>query len=62
MEEKQNYRAIEAATYLGVSRATIWLYAKQKKLTPIRLSPRVTIFKKEELDNFVNQDSTEATV
>lgn len=47
---KQNYRAKEAAEYLGIALSTVWLYAKQGRLTPIRLSPRITIFKKEELD------------
>ncbi len=49
--EKENYRANEAAHYLGVSRSTIWLYARQKRLTAIKLSDRVTIFKKSDLDN-----------
>ncbi len=57
MIDKQNYRASEAACYLGVSRPTIWLYAKQKKLTAIKLSARVTIFKKEDLDNFAKGGS-----
>ncbi|BAF73350.1 helix-turn-helix transcriptional regulator [Sulfurovum sp. NBC37-1] len=48
---KQNYRAKEAAEYLGVALSTIWLYAKQGRLTPIKLSPRITVFKKDELDN-----------
>lgn len=48
---KQNYRAKEAAEYLGVALSTIWLFAKQGKLTPIKLSPRITVFKKKELDN-----------
>lgn len=49
-----NMRAREAAQYLGVGLSTVWLYAKQGKLTPIKLSDRVTIFKKEDLDNFIN--------
>lgn len=48
---KKNFRAKEASEYLGVSISTIWLYAKQGRLTPIKLSPRVTVFKKSELDN-----------
>lgn len=50
----KNYRAKEVAKYLGVGLSTVWLYAKQGKLTPIKLSDRVTIFKKEDLDNFIN--------
>ena len=51
--EKQNFRAREAAKYLGVGLSTIWHYAKQGKLHPIKLSDRVTIFKKEDLDAFI---------
>jgi len=47
-------RAQEAAKYLGVGKSTIWLYVRQGKLHPIKLSNRVTIFKKEDLDNFIN--------
>jgi len=50
---KENYRAKEAASYLGIAISTVWLYAKQGRLTPIRLSPRVTIFKKDDLDNLI---------
>ena len=53
--EKENYRAKEASTYLGVGLSTVWLYAKQGKITPIKLSDRVTIFKKEDLDSFINK-------
>ena len=48
-----NMRAKEASKYLGVGLSTIWLYAKQGKITPIKLSERVTIFKRTELDNFI---------
>ncbi len=51
---KQNYRAREASEYLGVGLSTVWLYAKQKKLTAIKLSDRVTIFRKSDLDRFIN--------
>ncbi len=52
--EKQNYRAKEAASYLGVALSTIWLYAKQGRLHPIKLSPRITVFKKEDLDRLIS--------
>ena len=51
---KQNYRAKEAAEYLGLALSTIWLYARQGRLNPIKLSPRITVFKKEDLDNLIN--------
>ena len=53
MSEKRNFRAKEAAKYLSVAKSTIWLYAKEGKLSPIKLSKRVTIFKKDDLDNFI---------
>lgn len=49
----ENFRDKQAALYLGVGISTIWLYAKQGKLHPIKLSPRVTIFKKSDLDAFI---------
>jgi len=49
----QNLRAKEASKYLSVGLSTLWLYAKQGKLKPIKLSKRVTIFEKSDLDNFI---------
>ena len=54
MNSVQNYRPKEVAKYLGVGLSTVWLYAKQGKLTPYKLSDRVTIFEKEDLDRFIN--------
>ena len=50
---KQNFRVKEAGEYLGVAKSTMWLYVKQGKLHPVKLSPRVTIFKKADLDRFL---------
>lgn len=52
--EQKNFRAKDAAKYLGCGLSTVWLYAKQGKIKSIKLSDRVTIFKKEDLDNFIN--------
>lgn len=49
----QNMRAKDAAKYLSCGLSTVWLYAKQGKITPIKLSQKVTIFKKADLDNFI---------
>lgn len=54
---KQYYRASEACLFLGVGLSTIWLYAKQGKLTPKKLSPRVTIFDIDDLNNLINNAS-----
>lgn len=48
------FRVKDAAKYLGVGISTVWLYAKQGKLHPIKLSDRVTVFSKEDLDAFIN--------
>ena len=50
----QNLRAKEASNYLSIGLSTLWLYVRQGKLKPIKLSPRVTIFKRSELDDFIN--------
>jgi len=51
---KQKYRAKEVAEYLGIALSTVWLFAKQGKLTPIRVSPRVTVFDIEEIEALAN--------
>jgi len=49
----ENMRAKEVAEYLGIGLSTVWLMSKEKKLKPIKLSPRVTIFRKSEIDAFI---------
>lgn len=51
MDDEVYYRAREAAKYISVGVSTIWMYRKQGKLTGKKLSSRVTVFKKSELDN-----------
>ena len=46
-------RAKEVAEYIGIGLSTVWLYAKQGLLKPINLSPRVTVFKKSDIDAFI---------
>lgn len=53
MSIKQNMRAKEAHKYLGVGLSTLWLYVKQGKIRAYKLSDRVTIFKKDELDALI---------
>lgn len=43
----------QAAEFLGVGTSTIWLYSKQGKLKAIKLSERVTVWAKSELNAFV---------
>lgn len=49
-----HFRVKQTAQYLSVGVSTVWLYAKQGKLHPIKLSDRVTVFSKEDLDAFIN--------
>lgn len=49
----QNMRAKEAAKYLSVGLSTVWLFAKQGRIHPVKLSDRVTIFTREDLDAFI---------
>jgi len=50
---KEFYRAKEAAERLSVGLSTIWMYHKQGKLPSIKISERVTVFKKTDLDKLV---------
>lgn len=52
--ENRFLRVKQAALYLSVGVSTIWLYAKQGKLHPVKLSERVTVFKKEDLDALID--------
>lgn len=45
MEVQKKYlRAKEIAKYYGVGLSTVWWWSKQGKLTPKKVSPRVTVF------------------
>lgn len=37
-------RAKQVAEEFGIGLSTVWLYAKEGKLTPVRVSSRVTVF------------------
>jgi len=47
-------RAKEAHKYLGIGLSTLWSFVMKKKITAYKISPKVTIFKKSELDAFIN--------
>jgi len=50
---KNSYRPKEVAEYLGIGLSTVWLYIKQGKLKKTKLSDRVTVITKDELDKFI---------
>jgi len=43
------YRAKQVAEITGVSLSQIWKYSKDGLLTPIHVTPRVTVFSAEEV-------------
>lgn len=49
--QKRYYRPKEAAKYLGVSLSTIWRYVNQGRLTCKKLSPRITVFEIDEVND-----------
>ena len=51
--EKRYYRAKEVANYLGVSVTTVWNYAKDGFITPIKMTSQATVFNIEEVEKFV---------
>ncbi len=51
---KKGFRAKETSIYMGIGLSTVWLYAKQGMLTPMKISKRVTIFNKDEIDALLN--------
>ena len=51
--EKRGYRAKQAAEYMGISLSGFWLLVKEGFIEKIRLSERVTIFEKSELDRYI---------
>lgn len=46
-------RAPTAAEALGVSKSTIWRYAREGKLTAVKLSERVTGFRQSEIQALI---------
>ena len=56
IQTKKMYRAKEVSNLLGIGLSTVWLYAKQGKLTPIKLSEKVTVFSIDEINRKFNLD------
>jgi excisionase family DNA binding protein len=55
-ENSRAMRVKEAAAHLGIKTSTFWRWCQQGKLPRgIRLSARCTVWKKETLDQFLNQ-------
>ena len=55
-ELPKKLRAKQVAEEFGIGLSTVWLYAKEGKLTPIKVSSRVTVFDSQEVMSlFSNQ-------
>ena len=52
--DKKFCRANEAKERLGIGLSTVWYYAKIGKLTPKKISPRVTLFSIDEINELIN--------
>lgn len=46
-------RAKQTAQYMGIGVSTVWLFTKQGKIKAIKLSDRVTVWAKSDLDAFI---------
>jgi len=55
----ENMRAKEVAKYIGIGLSTVWAYSASGLLKPIKLSPRVTVFRRSEIDSFIASCSNE---
>ena len=53
--KKKYYRAKEVAEYLGCGLSTIWYWSANKKLTPKKISSKVTVFDIEEINKLFNE-------
>ncbi|QOP42985.1 DNA-binding protein [Sulfurimonas sediminis] len=54
--QKKYIRAKEVASIYGIGLSTVWLYAKNGRLTPKKISERVTVFSVAELEELFNSD------
>ncbi len=55
LQTKKYYRAKEVAELLGIGKSTVWLYSKQGKLKPKKLSSRVTVFSIEDINSLFDE-------
>ena len=53
----QRLRAKQVSELYGVSKASIWNYAKQGLLHPVRVTKGVTVFDREEVEAFFNGEA-----
>lgn len=54
-----NYRREAAASYLGLSLSTFQRLCKNGVIQGVKLSPKITYYKKEDLDALLKRQTTE---
>jgi len=54
--EQITIRAKEVAKRYGIGLSTVWYLAREGKITPIAVTPRITVFNIEELNKFFSID------
>ena len=55
-KRREALRANEVADELSIGLSTVWLYAKEGKITPNKISARVTVFSIDEINRVFNTD------
>jgi len=58
---QKSVRVKEAALFLGVGVSTVWAYRKRGLITAYKLSDKVTVFKLEELEAFLESCKVEVS-
>lgn len=48
-------RPQEVAKYLKIGLSTVWYLAKKGDLKPIKITPRVTVFSLNDIQNFISK-------
>lgn len=44
VKEQRYMRAEQLAIYFGIGLSTVWLFAKQGRITPKKITPKITVF------------------
>lgn len=61
MNSQGAIRAKSAAAFLGIGESTFWRWVKEGRIPKgTRLSARATVWKREDLEQFLNQAAEEA--
>lgn len=54
LSQRESLRARDIVSLYGIGLSTVWLYVKEGKLTPKKISPKITLFSAIEVSNFFN--------